>query len=99
MSCIIASITRADSVDVSLYRNSAEAQVQRVSSVEGSISRGAAIVATVKREAIEASINRVCRFGLGDILVVSPEVVWLTPDNDFSADFEVVATVDWNVEY
>ncbi len=31
-------------------------------------------------------------------LEVSPETVWLTPSNGFSADFVVVSNVSWKVE-
>lgn len=74
------------------------ASITRANSVAGHISRQAPIIAVANREPIEASIHRVCRVGLDEILVVSPEVVWLTPDNDFSADFYVTATGDWRVE-
>lgn len=30
-------------------------------------------------------------------LLVSPEVVWLTPSNNFSADFSVKSNVDWEI--
>lgn len=31
-------------------------------------------------------------------LKVSPDTVWLTPSNSFSADFVVVSNVSWRVE-
>lgn len=31
-------------------------------------------------------------------LMVSPDTVWLTPSNSFSADFVVVSNVSWRVE-
>lgn len=41
---------------------------------------------------------RSCRVGQGDYLIVSPEITWLTADNDFSADLEVVSNVKWTVD-
>lgn len=41
---------------------------------------------------------RVCDVNTGQMLVVSPEVVWLNEGNDYSADFEVVSNVDWKIE-
>lgn len=31
-------------------------------------------------------------------LYVTPEFVWLTESNDFSADFDVESNVKWNIE-
>ena len=51
-----------------------------------------------RAEAMLAIAMRSCRVGQGDYLIVSPEITWLTADNDFSADLEVVSNVKWTVD-
>lgn len=40
----------------------------------------------------------VCIFSNDSYIQVSPDTVWLTPSNGFSADFVVVSNVSWIVE-
>ena len=44
------------------------------------------------------TVSMVCSLAGVSYLNVSPEVVWLVPDNGFSADFVVVSNKDWIVE-
>ena len=60
--------------------------------------RSPLLVNITRAEAMLAIAIRSCRVGQGDYLIVSPEITWLTADNDFSADFEVVSNVKWTAE-
>lgn len=40
----------------------------------------------------------ICTFSNGAMMVVYPNIVWLNEDNDFSANFDVISNVDWNIE-
>lgn len=51
-----------------------------------------------RAEDVRFTARRVCSTPTGAVMVVSPEVVWLSPGNDFKATFEVVSNVDWRVE-
>lgn len=44
------------------------------------------------------TVSIVCSLAEASYLKVSPDVVWLVPDNGFSADFAVVSNKDWIVE-
>lgn len=68
-----------------------------MSSVSG-CRRSALEINALRAEVLHAIAMRSCRVGRGDYLIVSPEIAWLTEDNDFSADFEVVANVKWIAE-
>lgn len=49
-------------------------------------------------EPISAAMQHVCTIGRDDFLLVSPDVVWLTEDNNFENIFEVISNVSWTVE-
>lgn len=42
--------------------------------------------------------ERVCSFFPGAALAVTPDYVWLNEGNDYTAHFEVVSNVEWNIE-
>lgn len=44
------------------------------------------------------TVSIVCSLAEVSYLKVSPEVVWLVPENGFSADFVVVSNKNWIVE-
>lgn len=48
--------------------------------------------------AITARMSHVCEVGREDYLLISPEVMWLTEDNDYSGVFEVYSNVDWIIK-
>lgn len=48
-------------------------------------------------EPIVVKCSIICDTWLGDVLRVSPEVMWLTEANDFTGVFEVTSNVDWVV--
>lgn len=43
------------------------------------------------------AISPSCRTSTGEILIVSPDVVWLTEGNGYEGVFEVIANVEWQV--
>lgn len=49
-------------------------------------------------EHITATQHHVCTIGRDAMLLVSPDIMWLTEANDFTGVFEVVSNVEWNVE-
>ena len=57
-----------------------------------------AVVGTRLDEPIVVKCSIICDTWLGDVLRVSPEVMWLTEANGFTGVFEVMANVKWNVE-
>lgn len=47
---------------------------------------------------IEFKCGLVCTVGGTPYLEVSPDVVWLLPENAFNADFVVYSNVTWKIE-
>lgn len=49
-------------------------------------------------EGLRGRVGVICAIAEDNYLFVEPtEVVWLTPDNDFTHDFEVYSNTDWTV--
>lgn len=48
-------------------------------------------------ESIRASVSELCNIPQDFFLRVSPDVVWLTPDNDFEGVFNVKSNTKWEV--
>lgn len=49
-------------------------------------------------EALKVSISEICTTPQDFYLEVSPNVVWLTPENNFSDNFEVKTNLKWTIE-
>lgn len=49
-------------------------------------------------EALKVSISEICTTPQDFYLEVSPNVVWLTPDNNFTDNFEVKSNLKWTIE-
>lgn len=49
-------------------------------------------------EALKVSFSEICTTPQDFYLEVSPKVVWLTPDNNFSDNFEVKSNLKWTIE-
>jgi hypothetical protein len=95
MSCIVSTLTRhtaeADIIrhPLILSLTAAESPVIGIDVERASIG--------VARHTAEISIMPSCRTSTGNILIVSPEVVWLTEDNGYEGVFEVVSNVEWQI--
>ena len=48
-------------------------------------------------EPIEFEISFICAVNKDRYLKVTPDIIWLTPDNNFSEDVEVHANVNWTI--
>lgn len=84
MGCIVASGRRVG--------QSLRARAERV---------GESLKASAKRVGgnLRVTAGLVCSTSSVDaFLKVSPDTVWLTPSNSFSADFMIVSNVSWRVE-
>lgn len=51
------------------------------------------------RQILPIHIERSCNVSIGVILRVTPQEVWLTEDNNYSAQFEVVSNIEWTIDY
>lgn len=49
-------------------------------------------------EHLRASVGLLCGFVKTDYLNVRPTVVWLTPENLFTGDFDIESNVEWEIE-
>lgn len=49
-------------------------------------------------EALKVSFSEICTTPQDFYLEVSPNVVWLTPENNFSDNFEVKSNLKWTIE-
>lgn len=49
-------------------------------------------------ESLKVSISEVCSTPQDFYLEVSPKVMWLTPDNNFTDNFEVKSNLKWTIE-
>lgn len=47
---------------------------------------------------LKVTIGEICTTPQDFYLEVSPNVVWLTPDNNFSDNFEVKSNLKWTIE-
>ena len=52
----------------------------------------------IPAERVAFTAERICSFVPGSILGVTPEVVWLTEGNDYTAYFDVSSNVEWKIE-
>ena len=83
MGCIVASVERiGEGVSLSTSR----------------VGDGVSLAVERIGESLNLSVGIVCSMAEASYLKVSPDVVWLVPDNGFSADFVVVSNKDWIVE-
>ena len=49
-------------------------------------------------EALKVSFSEICTTPQDFYLEVSPKVMWLTPDNNFTDNFEVKSNLKWTIE-
>lgn len=49
-------------------------------------------------EALKVSISEICSTPQDFFLEVSPGVMWLTPENNFTDNFEVKSNLKWTIE-
>ena len=49
-------------------------------------------------EPIDFEISLICTINTDKYLIVTPEVVWLNEDNDWSAVIEIKSNVEWIIE-
>ena len=105
MGCIVASVERigegislstsrvGDGVSLAVERIAAELNLS-----VNKLGEGVALAVGRIGESVNLSVGIVCSMAEASYLKVSPDVVWLVPDNGFSADFVVVSNKDWIVE-
>jgi hypothetical protein len=64
----------------------------------GSVVSGTQVFGSVSPSlTLTGGVETVCMKGK-PFIVVTPDVMWLTPDNGFTDDFDVWANVDWKIE-
>lgn len=66
-------------------------------SFEATVGERANFVAMLA-ERVAFTAERICSFFPGAALGVTPEVVWLTEGNDYTAYFDVASNVEWKIE-
>lgn len=61
---------------------------------------GEALQITAQRtgERLKISASLVCNVSEVFRLEVSPDTIWLTPENLFSGDFDIISNVKWLIE-
>ena len=87
-------------IDAHMYAHrTPSARMVSIVDIEGSMSHTVDVRAMQRvAEVITATQHHVCSVGRDPMLHVTPEVMWLIEENDFTGIFEVVSNVDWNVE-
>lgn len=102
--CLDIAVTRASSAPeiTCEHFDGPEISASRVSSpIECDcvrVGEPAVIAAYRKDKDLELRCSLVCTTSSEFYLIVPMETVWLTPDNDFSEDVEVIANVIWTIE-
>ena len=95
MSCIASHITR-HAASIGIGRQAVETSLEAAATPV--ICIGAHMASfSLQRSEPAISITPSCRTSTGEILIVSPDVVWLTEDNGYEGVFEVIANVEWRV--
>lgn len=97
MSCFEISVTRK-TPGFTVTRNAVIADIVR-DALQCAVIEPIRIAAEVARHRHEAFASRVCRTSVGASVNVYPDAVWLTEDNDYSANFEVRSNTEWVVTY
>lgn len=97
MSCFEISVTRK-TPGFTVTRNAVIADIVR-DALQCAVIEPIRIAAEVARHRHEAFASRVCRTSVGASVNVYPDAVWLTEDNDYSANFEVRSNTEWVVSY
>lgn len=58
------------------------------------------IKVNILRQVLSVVLSKTCRNSVGaNLSVYPPEMVWLTEDNNYSAQFEVVSNIEWTIDY
>lgn len=95
MSCITSHIRR-HAAAIGIGRQAVETSIEAAATPVIGIGAHAASF-SLQRSEPAISIAPSCRTSTGEILIVSPDVVWLTEDNGYEGVFEVIANVEWQV--
>lgn len=101
MQCITYDIERVDSASLSAERIGKGATLSAI--LAQCVCFGAEATEMPKltatlAERVSFTAERVCSFVPGAVLGVTPDYVWLNEGNDYTAHFEVVSNVEWNIE-
>ena len=97
MSCFEVSVTRK-TPGFAVTRNVVIAGIAR-DALQCAVIEPIRIAAEVARHRHKVFAARVCRTSVGASINVYPDAVWLTEDNDYSANFEVRSNTEWVVSY
>lgn len=52
---------------------------------------------SVKADEMKVSIGVVCDVGQEKYVKVTPKHIWLTPDNDYMADVDIMSNTVWTI--
>lgn len=52
---------------------------------------------SVKADEMKVSIGVVCDVGQKKYVKVTPKHIWLTPDNDYMADVDIMSNTVWTI--
>lgn len=104
MSCLSANINLSSS---NLWANvEMPSQLKAAVGVANSLDAGVTVPSAldvrigVMGVRIDAEASIICEPNIGErrILEVTPTMIWLTEENGYSQDVEVVSNVDWRIE-
>lgn len=90
---LCASITRLQSINITI--------TEMISNLNVVVTKGSpmfSVATAAVSEYMQVRCSIVCDV-LNYYLLVEPEFIWLTEDNNWSQDFMVESNVDWIVEY
>ena len=74
-------------------------KIERASGLLPTVTRSDSVRAQVAaRVSLVARVSRCCVVGQADYLMVTPDVVWLTDANNFTANYEVYSNIEWIIE-
>ncbi|MBQ5844256.1 MAG: hypothetical protein IIW52_05315 [Alistipes sp.] len=62
------------------------------------VGKSLAVALGIIGEPIRASVSEICDIPQDFFLQVSPNIVWLTPDNNFESEFKVKSNTKWVIE-
>ena len=73
-------------------------EIDRVGQLSGYVARVGRFSGSLLRiGALSGNCSVVCDVNIGHYLMIDQDVVWLMPDNDYTAGVDIYANVEWRI--